>query len=149
MGTGHHTQPRRYWQDLSPCQHRGTTDHFYSGGTRSLSPGGCTTVRGADIPSWLVGTFCHVPSPWGALLAAAGMGAPGGTPSQGSQMFPQIVLNFRRGGMKSLKNTHCCNVECWKMSFPFDNKSQLPLYYFKRNPKARDGLNYCIMPKLM
>lgn len=30
-----------------------------------------------------------------------------------------------------MKNTHCCNMECWKMSFPFDNKSQLPLYYLK------------------
>lgn len=64
-------------------------------------------------------------------------------------MFPQIVLNFRKGGMKSLKNTHCCNTECWKMGFPFDNKSQLPLYYFKRNPKARHDLNYCILPELM
>lgn len=40
-------------------------------------------------------------------------------------------------------------MEYWKMSFPFDNKSQLPLYYFKTNPKTRDDLNYRIMPKLM
>lgn len=51
--------------------------------------------------------------------------------------------------MKSLKNTHCCNMERWKISFPFDNKSQLPLYYFKRNPKAGHDLNYHILPELM
>lgn len=129
-----------------PAQRHHRPLHF--GGTRSLFPGGCTATRGTAIPSQLVGTFCHVPSPWAALLADL-LVVCGETPSKDSQMFPQIVLNFRKGGMKSLKNTHCCNMECWKRSFPFDNKSQLPLFYFKRNPKARHDLNYCILPELM
>lgn len=29
-GLCHHIQPQCYWQDLSPCQHRGTTEHLIS-----------------------------------------------------------------------------------------------------------------------
>lgn len=52
-GLCHPTQPRCYWQDLSPCQHRGTTDHLILGAQGASSLGAAQPQGGQPFPpSW-------------------------------------------------------------------------------------------------
>lgn len=64
-------------------------------------------------PSWWAPPDVSPPQP-----AAAGMVAHGRKSSQCSQMFPQIALNFKKAGTRSLKNAHCCSTKGCELSFP-------------------------------